>query len=348
VSMDGKRILVTGGTGSLGQRVVRRLLDGGQGRPARITVLSRDEAKQHDMRLRFLHRQSATDEIIYENSRQLLTFKIGDVRSYPAMLEAVRSADVVVHAAALKQVPTCEYFPAEAVLTNIMGADVLVRAVRDAGASVEAVVGISTDKACKPINVMGMTKAVMERILVQANVDSPRARFVCVRYGNVVASRGSVVPLFLDQISRGGPVTITLEQMTRFLLTLDRAVDTVFAALDGARPGEIYVPKVPAARVIDVARALIGDRNIPIVFTGIRPGEKIHEIMVSEEECHRTTERDGYYVICPMLAECNPQRVDRPALAEEYSSAAVTLDRAGLAELLQPYLAAPDFSTAVE
>jgi UDP-glucose 4-epimerase len=346
--MDGKRILVTGGTGSLGQRVVRRLLDGGRGRPARITVLSRDEAKQHEMRLRFLHRRSATDEIIYENSRQLLTFRIGDVRSHPTMLEAVRSADIIVHAAALKQVPTCEYFPAEAVLTNIVGADVLVRAVRAAGASVEAVVGISTDKACKPINVMGMTKAVMERILVQANVDSPGPRFVCVRYGNVVASRGSVVPLFLDQIARGGPVTITLEEMTRFLLTLDRAVDTVFAALDGARPGEIYVPKVPAARVIDLARALIGGRNVPIVFTGIRPGEKVHEIMVSEEECHRTTERDGYYVICPMLAECNPQPVDRPALRGEYSSSDVTLDRDGLHELLQPYLATPDFSTAAE
>ena len=256
MTIDGKRILVTGGTGSLGQRVVRRLLDGVLGRPAKVTVLSRDEAKQHDMRLRFLHRTAATDDVIYQHARDLLAFRIGDVRDYETLLEAVRDTDIVIHAAALKQVPTCEYFPVEAVRTNVLGADALVRATLSPGAHVETVIGISTDKACKPINVMGMTKAVMERILVEANLRQPATRFACVRYGNVVASRGSVVPLFLEQIAHGGPVTVTLKEMTRFLLTLDRAVDTVLAALGEAKPGEIYVPKVPAARMVDLAEVL--------------------------------------------------------------------------------------------
>jgi UDP-glucose 4-epimerase len=342
VSIDGKRILVTGGTGSLGQRVVRRLLDGGAGgRPAKVTVLSRDEAKQHDMRLRFLRRGAATDDVIYEHTRDLLAFRIGDVRDFTTLVEAVGDADIVIHAAALKQVPTCEYFPAEAIKTNVLGADALVRATVAAGGRVEAVIGISTDKACKPINVMGMTKAVMERILVEANLRQPKTRFACVRYGNVVASRGSVVPLFLEQIARGGPVTITLKEMTRFLLTLDGAVDTVLAALDGARAGEIYVPRVPAARMIDLAETLIDGRDIPISYTGIRPGEKIHEIMVSEEECHRTIERGDYYVVCPMLPECNPVDAKGGVLSSEYSSADITLDKDGLRALLAPYLTAP-------
>jgi len=200
------------------------------------------------------------------------------------------------------------------------------------------VVGISTDKACKPINVMGMTKAVMERMLVQANVECPRTVFSCVRYGNVIASRGSVLPLFLDQIRQGGPITITLKEMTRFLLTLDQAVDTVFAALRGSRPGETYVPRAPSALVEDIALVLRGSREIPIIYTGIRPGEKIHEIMVSEEERYRAVQRDGYYVILPMLPELTEGRVMSPDLASEYSSAHVTLDRQGLRELLSDHL----------
>jgi UDP-glucose 4-epimerase len=177
----------------------------------------------------------------------------------------------------------------------------------------------------------------MERIFVEANVHAADTRYVCVRYGNVIASRGSVVPLFVDQIAKGGPVTITMPEMTRFLLTLDRAVDTVFAAVDAALPGETYVPLVPAARVVDVAEALIDGRSIPLVYTGIRPGEKVHEIMVSEEECHRTIARGGYYVIRPMLPELRQGEVDPPARTAEYSSAEVTLDRAQLADMLAPY-----------
>lgn len=320
MNLEGKRILVTGGTGSLGQVLVRRLLRGEMGRPAKIVVFSRDEAKQHYMRLDFQQRTSATDDIIYENSRECLNFRIGDVRDYSSLLGAVRDTDVVFHAAALKQVPTCEYFPYEAVMTNVSGPNNLVRAIRENDTPVELVVGISTDKACKPINVMGMTKALQERILLEASLGSRRTRFLCVRYGNVIASRGSVVPLFVDQIRRGGPVTITVKEMTRFLLSLDRAVDTIFSAVREGESGETYIPKVPAARVVDVATALMHGRRVPVVYTGVRPGEKLHEIMVSEEERFRTIERNGYFVILPILPELRAAASIEPALDREYSS----------------------------
>ncbi len=320
MELEGKRILVTGGTGSLGQTLVRRLLSGEMGKPAGITVFSRDEAKQHYMRLDFLNRETATDDVIYENSHNLLKFRIGDVRDHSSLLTAMREADVVFHAAALKQVPSCEYFPYEAVMTNIGGAENIARAIRENDLPVEIVIGISTDKACKPINVMGMTKALQERILLEANRDSRKATFNCVRYGNVIASRGSIVPLFVEQIGKGQTLTITLPEMTRFLLSLDRAVDTVFEAIRAKRRGCTFVPKVPAANICDVAKALMGNREVPIVFTGIRPGEKIHEIMVSEEECFRTIEANGYYVILPVLPELRESNEVTTVLTSEYSS----------------------------
>jgi UDP-glucose 4-epimerase len=318
--LEGKRILVTGGTGSLGQTLVKRLLSGELGRPSKITVFSRDEAKQHYMRLDYMHRKTATDDVIYQNSQDVLNFRIGDVRDFPALLAAMRQTDVVFHAAALKQVPSCEYFPFEAVLTNIHGAANIVRAIRENNLPVEKVVGISTDKACKPINVMGMTKALQERVLIEANRDCPNTSFLCVRYGNVIASRGSIVPLFVEQIRNRQPLTVTLEEMTRFLLSLDKAVDTVFAAILTGKRGETFVPKVAAARITDIAKSLMGEIELPIKFTGIRPGEKVHEIMVSEEECFRTTERDGYFVILPVLPELRDEQNFTPALTGEYSS----------------------------
>lgn len=334
LSLEGKRILVTGGTGSLGQTLVGRLLTGEMGKPAQITVFSRDEAKQHYMRLDFMHKKAATDDVIYENSQDILNFRIGDVRDYPALLAAMRDADVVFHAAALKQVPSCEYFPFEAVQTNIFGAQNVVRAIRENNLPVETVVGISTDKACKPINVMGMTKALQERVLIEANRDCPNTRIMCVRYGNVIASRGSIVPLFVEQIRKNQPITITLEEMTRFLLSLNKAVDTVFAAIKDGMRGETFVPKVAAAKIIDVAKALMGEKDLPIIYTGIRPGEKVHEIMVSEEECFRTVERGDYYVILPVLPELREEKNFTPALEGEYSSKDLNITIAALRELL--------------
>ncbi len=335
MDLSEKRILVTGGTGSLGQVLVHRLLQGERGLPRKVIVLSRDEAKQHEMRLSYQHRQVSTDEVIYRNFERVLEFRIGDVRSYADVCSGVRDADVVFHAAALKQVPTCEYFPEQAVLTNCLGAGNIVRAIGEFGFPVQAVVGISTDKACKPVNVMGMSKAIAERILIAANVLNSHTRFVCVRYGNVLASRGSVIPLFHQQIRRGGPVTITAPTMTRFLMTLDQAVDIVFEALANARPGEIFVPRAPAALVTDVAHALIGDRQIEIRLTGIRPGEKEHEILVSEEECRHTYRRGGYYAISPMLPELRHAEADYgEPINHEYSSADSPVSRDEAADLL--------------
>jgi UDP-glucose 4-epimerase len=331
MDLTGKRILVTGGTGSLGKVLVRRLLGGERGRPSKVIILSRDEAKQHEMRLAYQHRLVGTDELIYHNFDQILEFRIGDVRSYADVASAVRDAEIVINAAALKQVPTCEYFPEQAVLTNCTGAANVVRAISELRLPVEAVVGISTDKACKPVNVMGMSKAVAERIFTAANVLNARTRFVCVRYGNVLASRGSVLPLFHQQIRSGGPVTITAETMTRFLMTLNQAVDTVFEAIDHATPGEIVIPRAPSASVMDIARALIGNRDIEIRITGVRPGEKEHEILVSDEECRHTWARGEYYGIAPMLPELKPEGVaGLPPLSREYSSAdaPVSLDEA--------------------
>jgi len=340
--LDNKRVLITGGTGSLGQSLVRRLLTGELGQPTSITVFSRDEAKQHYMRLNYMQRTAATDEIIYQNTQQSLRFRIGDIRDYSSVVQAVKTADVVFHTAALKQVPVCEYYPFEAVQTNVLGPQNLVRAIKETNTSVEAVIGISTDKACKPVNVMGMTKALQERVLIQANLECPDTRFMCVRYGNVISSRGSVIPLFLDQLNRNLDITITHQQMTRFLISLDSAVDTVFSALQFGNKGETFVPNVPAARVVDIAEALATNqgKHLSLNFTGVRPGEKLHEILVSEEERHRTTERHGYYIICPVVPELRDSEIGAPPFSSEYSSENITLNVSTLSELLAPHISA--------
>ena len=335
MDLAGKRVLITGGTGTLGRAMVARCLSNEMGEPAKITVFSRDESKQYEMRVTWKQHQFATEDIAYRNFDELLEFRIGDIRNYSSLVPAVKNADVIIHAAALKQVPTCEYFPFEANLTNVFGAHNLTRAVNEHGASVQMVVGISTDKACKPINVMGMTKAIQERILVEANLNTPNTAFLCVRYGNVIASRGSVIPLFQEQIRAGGPVTITLKEMTRFLLTIDQAVDTVFAAIRAGHRGETYIPIIPSAFIEDVVSVLIGDRPISVEYVGIRPGEKIHEILVSDEESYRTILRDGYYIIKPLLPEVAGKPVEIPAMKAEYSSRDNTLSTEGLRALLE-------------
>lgn len=339
--LEGKRVLVTGGTGSLGQILVRRLLGGEMGRAATIVVFSRDEAKQHAMRVEYKHRREATDEVIYQNAEERLHFRIGDVRDLHSVSAALREADLVINAAALKQVPTCEYFPFEAVQTNIAGPENIVRAIQEQRLAVETVVGVSTDKACKPVNVMGMTKAIQERIFIQANMRCPDTRFICVRYGNVLASRGSVIPLFHEQIRNGGPVTITTREMTRFLLSLDYAVDTIFAALRHAKRGETYIPHAASANMVDLATSLIGDRRIEITVTGVRPGEKIHEILVSEEESNRTRRRGGFYAISPMLPELSDPADTGPPLEREYSSADWVMPYSELTAMLREYRLMP-------
>jgi UDP-glucose 4-epimerase len=332
-AIEGRRVLVTGGTGSLGKVLVRALLSGRYGRPARLIVFSRDEGKHFAMRLALNRLSAASEDIIYRDYASILTFRVGDVRNYHSIVAALRDIDIVFNAAALKQVPSCEYFPAEAIETNITGPRNIVRAIAEHALPVAVVMGVSTDKACHPVNVMGMTKALQERIFVAGNLDAPQTRFTCARYGNVLASRGSVIPLFHAQIAGGGPVTLTDPEMTRYFLTLEDAVQTIVAALVAGQRGEIFIPRAPAARIDMLARMLIGDRRLPVETIGIRPGEKVHETLVAEDEASRTVERDGFYVIRPALPELGPLPAE-PALRAAYTSNQHLMGEAALGALL--------------
>lgn len=322
--LDKKTILIIGGTGSLGKVLTRRILSGEEGAPEKVIIFSRDEAKQHDMRVEYETKKNPTDEVVYNNFKKILEFRIGDVRNLDSVRSAIDGVDIIINAAALKQVPSCEYFVWEAVQTNVMGAENIVQAIKNSHPKIETVLGISTDKACKPVNVMGMTKALLERVFVSANIMVPNTRFILVRYGNVLASRGSVIPFFHEQIKSGGPVTLTTKNMTRFLLPLDKAVDTIFAALKDAKRGETFIPIVDSTKIINVAKALIGTRDIKIKITGIRPGEKIDESLISEEESFRTVKRGNYYAILPMLPELANIKI-KPALNKEYNSGNSTM-----------------------
>ena len=337
-NLGNKKILVTGGTGSMGKTFVKRVLSGELGIPKKIIVFSRDETKQHNMRMLYQEKMISTEEVIYRNFMNVLEFRIGDVRNYADVCSALKDIDIVVNAAAMKQVPTCEYFASQAILTNCIGPSNIVRAIHEHGYPIETVIAISTDKACKPINVMGMTKALQERIITSANILIPKTRFLCVRYGNVLASRGSVIPLFHAQINNGGPVTITVPEMTRFLLSLNQAVDTVFAALKDGKPGETFIPNAPSATALNIAKALINNRNIEIKIIGIRPGEKIHEILVSEEEINHCVKRGDYYAIRPMLPELlHDDDFEPNALSTEFSSGTNVLDLPSTIALLQEH-----------
>jgi UDP-N-acetylglucosamine 4,6-dehydratase/5-epimerase len=278
----GLRFLITGGTGSFGGAMARRLLAAGAGQ---VRVFSRDEAKQEAMRHRF-----ADDR---------LHFYLGDVRDPDAVAPACRGVDFVFHAAALKQVPSCEFFPMEAVRTNVLGSANVLEAAR--AGEVRAVVCLSTDKAVYPINAMGLSKALMEKLaLAQARVRSPGSPVVCtVRYGNVLCSRGSVVPLFVEQLRAGRPLTITDPSMTRFLMSMDDAVNLVERAFYEAEPGDLFVRKAPASTVEVLARAVarLFDVEPRPVLIGIRHGEKLHETLVTAEEMARAEDRGEYFRI---------------------------------------------------
>jgi FlaA1/EpsC-like NDP-sugar epimerase len=329
-----KTLLITGGTGSLGKALVRRIMQGKLGKPRQVIVFSRDEDKQYNMELEWKNLKVTTDDVFY-HAEEVLSFQIGDVRDYESVVRAVKKADIIIHAAALKQVPMGEYFPYEQIKTNILGPQNIIRAIIESPNKVETVIAISTDKACKPVNTYGMCKAIQERLIIEANRQCPKTRFIAVRYGNVAASRGSIIPLFREQIKKGGPVTITTKDMTRFYFSLDKALDTIMAALNSAEPGDIYVPDLPSLKITELVKAMMGKKDVPIKITGIRPGEKIHEILVSEEEISRTIRRDGYFVIRPILPELRGKQADKPALTKELSSADHCMTRAQMEKFLK-------------
>ena len=216
-----KTVLITGGTGTLGKELVRRILTGKFGIPKKVIVFSRDEDKHYQMKLEWKNMKVATDDVYYHNFEELLDFRIGDVRDFESINRSIKESNIIIHAAALKQVPICEYFPHESVKTNLLGAQNIIRSIIENENCVEKVITISTDKACKPVNVYGMCKAIQERLVIEANLRCTSTNFICARYGNVAASRGSVILLFQEQIRNGGPVTITTKDMTRFWLTLN-------------------------------------------------------------------------------------------------------------------------------
>ncbi len=276
-----KVILITGGTGSFGKKFIEIMLK--EYHPAKIIVLSRDELKQHEMRINGFDDPS-------------LRYFLGDIRDVERLKRAFMGVDIVVHAAALKQVPACEYNPTEAIKTNIMGSQNVIDAALDCG--VKKVLAISTDKAVNPVNLYGVTKLGAEKLFVQSNsyAGGRETRFSCTRYGNVVGSRGSVVPVFLQQ-RQSGKLTVTDERMTRFWISLDQGVRFVIRCIEQMHGGEVFVPKIPSMTVKDLGAALAPECEI--VYTGIRPGEKLHEVLVSEDEARSTVELDDMFVVQP-------------------------------------------------
>ena len=304
--IDDKVILITGGTGSFGKKLTEILLE--RCSPKKIIIFSRDEYKQSEMAK------------LFPKDKYPIRFFLGDVRDRSRLARAFSGVDYVVHAAALKQVPALEYNPTEAVKTNVMGADNIVDAAIDAG--IKKVVALSTDKAVNPINLYGATKLVAEKIFIAANAYAgEEIIFSVVRYGNVMGSRGSVIPFFLDLKKKGvKKFPITDERMTRFWITLEEAVDLVVKALAGAEGGEIFVPKIPSMKITDLAKAI--DPDCLIKVTGIRPGEKLHEILISKDEARAAKEYDDMFVILPQFLGIKSSRGEMPSVKEgfEYSS----------------------------
>jgi UDP-N-acetylglucosamine 4,6-dehydratase len=277
-------VLVTGGTGSFGKKFIEILIRDHD--PKKVIVFSRDELKQYEMQAKGFNQPN-------------LRYFIGDVRDRERLIRAMHGVDIVVHAAALKQVPACEYNPMEAIKTNIMGTSNVVEAALDAG--VKKVLGLSTDKAVNPVNLYGATKLAAEKLTVQSNAyaGGSATRFSCVRYGNVVGSRGSVVPVFLKQ-RESGKVTITDDRMTRFWLSLEQGVRFVISCIEQMEGGEVFVPKIPSMKVIDLSKAIAPEADVDII--GIRPGEKLHEVLISEDEARHTVELDRMFVVQPAEA----------------------------------------------
>lgn len=306
----GKTLLITGGTGSFGNAVLKRFLDTDI---KEIRIFSRDEKKQDDMRK------------YYKNDK--IKFYIGDVRNPESIRDAVKGVDYIFHAAALKQVPSCEFFPMEAVRTNVLGTDNVLNAAIDA--RVKRVVCLSTDKAAYPINAMGTSKAMMEKVIIakSRNVKPEDTTICCTRYGNVMASRGSVIPLFIEQMKAGKPVTVTDPNMTRFLMNLDEAVDLVLFAFEHSKQGDLFVQKSPASTVGDLAKALKelfrSDSEIKVI--GTRHGEKAHETLMTKEECAKAEDLGNYYCVPADTRDLNYEKYfsdgdKKVSVVEEYNS----------------------------
>ncbi|MBQ2383516.1 MAG: polysaccharide biosynthesis protein, partial [Oscillospiraceae bacterium] len=281
---EDKTLLITGGTGSFGNAVLRRFLDTDIGE---IRVFSRDEKKQDDMR----HQFQATMPEVAEKIR----YYIGDVRDIGSVKDAMRGVDYIFHAAALKQVPSCEFFPMEAVKTNVIGTDNVLTAAIELG--VKSVICLSTDKAAYPVNAMGTSKAMMEKVVVAKSRTTKNTRICCTRYGNVLCSRGSVVPLWIDQIRAGKPITITEPSMTRFIMSLEEAVDLVLFAFENGESGDILVQKAPACTIETLAKAVteLFAPGHEIRVIGIRHGEKMYETLLTDEECEHAVDLGGFY-----------------------------------------------------
>jgi UDP-N-acetylglucosamine 4,6-dehydratase/5-epimerase len=323
--LRGKSILITGGTGSFGRAFARRLLE--RHEPRKVIVFSRDEQKQYEM---------AHDAFL--QTREPIRFFIGDVRDKDRLELAMRDVDIVVHAAALKQVPAAEYNPFECIRTNVHGAENVVAAALRSP-RVQKVIALSTDKAANPINLYGASKLASDKIFVAANSLSGRdgAHFSVVRYGNVVGSRGSVVPMFRRLIREGAKrLPVTDPRMTRFLITLEQGVSFVLSSLAGMVGGEIYVPKIPSVRMMDVARALLPDSDPEIV--GIRPGEKIHEVLITEDDARTSFDLGDRYVILPAFEQLERGKVGGAPLPDGFIYSSRTneewLDNAGILALL--------------
>jgi len=319
LDLNDKVILVTGGTGSFGHKLTEVVLR--DWKPRKLIIFSRDEHKQLEMSRLF--------------NSEALRFFVGDVRDVDRLHRAMRGVDIVIHAAAMKQVPACEYNPFEAVKTNILGAANVIDAAIDSG--VKKVLAVSSDKAVNPVNLYGATKLCAEKLFAQGNYYSTAegTRFSCARYGNVVGSRGSVIPLFVNQRAKG-TVTVTDKRMTRFWLTLEQGVQFVLKCLGQMHGGEIFVPKIPSMRVMDLVQAIAPDCKV--VFTGIRPGEKIHEVLVSEDEARQAVQFEDMYVIRPCFDGFGSEEIYEQGkpLPEGFKFASDTNDRwLTLAELQQ-------------
>lgn len=321
---NSKTLLITGGTGSFGNAILRRFINSDL---REIRIFSRDEKKQDEMRKTY-------------NSDKL-KFYIGDVRDYHSVLNAVRESDFIYHAAALKQVPSCEFHPMEAVKTNVLGTENVLEASINCG--VKRVVCLSTDKAVYPINAMGISKAMMEKIIVAKSRSSSATIISSTRYGNVMASRGSVIPLFVKQIQAGIPITLTDPNMTRFMMTLDDAVDLVMYAFEHGNPGDIFVQKAPASTIATLAEALKDLLNVPdhpVNIIGTRHGEKLFEVLLSREELVAAKDLGGYYRVPPDLRDLNYGKFvetgeQKISLTKDYNSHNTQrLDLHGMKELL--------------